>query len=201
MGPTGNVYPRQPRSPRRKLSRWAQAWGRGTVCRLLDEWAPQPVRPHLHPSLPKGGGQSAPWPPPHPLFLSSPCPPLRPLARRWTSRRPPGRASPGPSPLTHLRVPWAQAQKESYRQEKKRATKQLLSALTDPSVVIMADSLKVSACVFQHWPGSRRRPPPGTVQGHQPLGRRCGMLAAANCMCPQAALTNDHRLVAYDNRR
>ncbi|KAM4845891.1 oxysterol-binding protein-related protein 5 [Thomomys bottae] len=35
------------------------------------------------------------------------------------------------------------AQKESYRQEKKRATKQLFSALTDPSVVIMADSLKI----------------------------------------------------------
>ncbi|KAJ8795617.1 hypothetical protein J1605_002379 [Eschrichtius robustus] len=35
------------------------------------------------------------------------------------------------------------AQKESYRQEKKRATKQLLSALTDPSVVVMADSLKI----------------------------------------------------------
>nr|KAF6272249.1 oxysterol binding protein like 5 [Pipistrellus kuhlii] len=34
-------------------------------------------------------------------------------------------------------------QKENYRQEKKRATKQLLSALTDPRVVIMADSLKV----------------------------------------------------------
>ncbi|KAM6159008.1 oxysterol-binding protein-related protein 5 isoform 2-T2 [Rhynchocyon petersi] len=34
------------------------------------------------------------------------------------------------------------AQKENYRQEKKRATKQLFSALTDPSVVIMADSLK-----------------------------------------------------------
>uniref|UniRef100_A0AC11EUC7 Oxysterol binding protein like 5 n=1 Tax=Ovis aries TaxID=9940 RepID=A0AC11EUC7_SHEEP len=34
------------------------------------------------------------------------------------------------------------AQKESYRREKKRATRQLLSALTDPSVVIMADSLK-----------------------------------------------------------
>uniref|UniRef100_A0A8C6FW29 Oxysterol-binding protein n=1 Tax=Moschus moschiferus TaxID=68415 RepID=A0A8C6FW29_MOSMO len=34
------------------------------------------------------------------------------------------------------------AQKETYRQEKKRATRQLLSALTDPSVVIMADSLK-----------------------------------------------------------
>uniref|UniRef100_A0A2K5V8W7 Oxysterol-binding protein n=1 Tax=Macaca fascicularis TaxID=9541 RepID=A0A2K5V8W7_MACFA len=34
------------------------------------------------------------------------------------------------------------AQKENYRQEKKRATRQLLSALTDPSVVIMADSLK-----------------------------------------------------------
>uniref|UniRef100_A0A2K6KNN1 Oxysterol-binding protein n=1 Tax=Rhinopithecus bieti TaxID=61621 RepID=A0A2K6KNN1_RHIBE len=33
-------------------------------------------------------------------------------------------------------------QKENYRQEKKRATRQLLSALTDPSVVIMADSLK-----------------------------------------------------------
>ncbi|KAG8522565.1 LOW QUALITY PROTEIN: Oxysterol-binding protein-related protein 5 [Galemys pyrenaicus] len=35
------------------------------------------------------------------------------------------------------------AQKESYRQEKKRATEQLFSALTDPSVVIMADSLKI----------------------------------------------------------
>ncbi|XP_029335919.1 oxysterol-binding protein-related protein 5 isoform X2 [Mus caroli] len=35
------------------------------------------------------------------------------------------------------------AQKENYRQEKKRATKQLFSALTDPSVVIMADSLKI----------------------------------------------------------
>ncbi|XP_066108398.1 oxysterol-binding protein-related protein 5 isoform X1 [Saccopteryx bilineata] len=35
------------------------------------------------------------------------------------------------------------AQKENYRQEKKRATKQLLSALTDPRVVIMADSLKI----------------------------------------------------------
>ncbi|XP_042528510.1 oxysterol-binding protein-related protein 5 [Dipodomys spectabilis] len=35
------------------------------------------------------------------------------------------------------------AQKESYRQEKKRATKQLFSALTDRSVVIMADSLKI----------------------------------------------------------
>uniref|UniRef100_A0A2K6GTQ1 Oxysterol-binding protein n=1 Tax=Propithecus coquereli TaxID=379532 RepID=A0A2K6GTQ1_PROCO len=34
------------------------------------------------------------------------------------------------------------AQKENYRQEKKRATRQLLRALTDPSVVIMADSLK-----------------------------------------------------------
>ncbi|XP_054999424.1 oxysterol-binding protein-related protein 5 isoform X1 [Sorex araneus] len=35
------------------------------------------------------------------------------------------------------------AQKENYRQEKKRASRQLLSALTDPSVVIMADSLKI----------------------------------------------------------
>lgn len=36
-----------------------------------------------------------------------------------------------------------QAQKENYRQQKKRASRQLLSALMDPSVVIMADSLKV----------------------------------------------------------
>ncbi|XP_076971511.1 oxysterol-binding protein-related protein 5 isoform X2 [Tamandua tetradactyla] len=35
------------------------------------------------------------------------------------------------------------AQKENYRQEKKRATRQLLSALMDPGVVIMADSLKI----------------------------------------------------------
>lgn len=43
--------------------------------------------------------------------------------------------------------PAEQVQKENYRQEKKQATLQLLSALTDPSVVIMADSLKVT------WPG------------------------------------------------
>ena len=142
--------------------------------------------------------------PPHPLYLSSPCPPLRPPARRWRPSRvegPPGRASPGPSPLTHPRVPWAQAQKESYRQEKKRATKQLLSALTDPSVVIMADSLKVSACVSQRWPGSLGRPPPGTGQGRRPLGTRLGMLAAADCMCPGAALTNGHKPVAYNDQR
>lgn len=36
-----------------------------------------------------------------------------------------------------------QVQKKNYRQEKKRATKQLFSALKDPSVVIMADWLKV----------------------------------------------------------
>lgn len=36
-----------------------------------------------------------------------------------------------------------QAQKKNYRQEKKRASRELLSALTDPRVVIMADSLKV----------------------------------------------------------
>ncbi|XP_044871407.1 oxysterol-binding protein-related protein 5 isoform X1 [Mauremys mutica] len=34
-------------------------------------------------------------------------------------------------------------QKKNYRQEKKRATKQLFSALKDPSVVIMADWLKI----------------------------------------------------------
>lgn len=47
------------------------------------------------------------------------------------------------------RLLWSQAQKENYRQEKKRATKQLFSALTDPSVVIMADSLKVGKCHSQ----------------------------------------------------
>lgn len=36
-----------------------------------------------------------------------------------------------------------QVQKKNYRQEKKRATKQLFSALKDPSVVITADWLKV----------------------------------------------------------
>ncbi|XP_036717394.1 oxysterol-binding protein-related protein 5 isoform X10 [Balaenoptera musculus] len=84
-------------------------------------------------------------------------------ARRWRPSRvegPPGRASPGPSPLTHPRVPWAQAQKESYRQEKKRATKQLLSALTDPSVVIMADSLKPSRCPWVPGRHGRQRPSP-----------------------------------------
>lgn len=53
---------------------------------------------------------------------------------------------PATSPLTRpLTGRPAQVQKENYRQEKKRATRQLLSALTDPRVVIMADSLKVGA--------------------------------------------------------
>lgn len=78
---------------------------------------------------------------------SSPCPCPRPRAGLWRPRghQELGTASPGPSPFTCPRVCPAQAQKQNYRQEKKRATKQLFSALTDPSVVIMADSLKVGA--------------------------------------------------------
>lgn len=37
-----------------------------------------------------------------------------------------------------------QLQKQNYRQEKKRAAKELFSALKDPSVVIMSNWLKVS---------------------------------------------------------
>ena len=76
-------------------------------------------------------------------------------------------------------VPRAQAQKESYRREKKRATRQLLSALTDPSVVIMADSLKVRGPPPP--PRLQWGAPPGTAQSHQPLGRRLGAGAAAGC--------------------
>ena len=36
-----------------------------------------------------------------------------------------------------------QVQKKHYRKEKKRATKELLSTLKDPSVIVMADWLKV----------------------------------------------------------
>lgn len=36
-------------------------------------------------------------------------------------------------------------QKKNYREEKKRATKELLSTITDPSVIVMADWLKVGA--------------------------------------------------------
>ena len=38
-----------------------------------------------------------------------------------------------------------QVQKKNYREEKKRATKELLSTITDPSVIVMADWLKVGA--------------------------------------------------------
>lgn len=34
-------------------------------------------------------------------------------------------------------------QKKNYREEKKRATKELLSTITDPSVIVMADWLKI----------------------------------------------------------
>jgi hypothetical protein len=39
-----------------------------------------------------------------------------------------------------------QVQKRNYRQEKKRAAKELFSALKDPRVVIMSDWLKVRSC-------------------------------------------------------
>lgn len=68
-----------------------------------------------------------------------------------------GDGQPGASSLHLPLVCPAQAQKQNYRQEKKRATKQLFSALTDPSVVIMADSLKVGVLGT---PASRRWPRP-----------------------------------------
>lgn len=37
-----------------------------------------------------------------------------------------------------------QKQKKNYRDEKKKVTAQLVSALQDPTVVVMADWLKVS---------------------------------------------------------
>ncbi|XP_063802399.1 oxysterol-binding protein-related protein 5 isoform X2 [Pseudophryne corroboree] len=42
-----------------------------------------------------------------------------------------------------VRMDTLKVQKKNYRQEKKRATKQLFSALKDPSVVIVADWLKI----------------------------------------------------------
>uniref|UniRef100_A0AAY4D171 Oxysterol-binding protein n=1 Tax=Denticeps clupeoides TaxID=299321 RepID=A0AAY4D171_9TELE len=38
---------------------------------------------------------------------------------------------------------WISVQKKNYREEKKRATKELLSTITDPSVIVMADWLKI----------------------------------------------------------
>lgn len=49
--------------------------------------------------------------------------------------------------MSHDCVPFVfihQLQKQNYRQEKKRAAKELFSALKDPSVVIMSNWLKVS---------------------------------------------------------
>uniref|UniRef100_A0A2K5V8U6 Oxysterol-binding protein n=1 Tax=Macaca fascicularis TaxID=9541 RepID=A0A2K5V8U6_MACFA len=88
------------------------------------------------PRLSKGGGQTTPGRLHAPCFL--PCPWTPHWAGRWEDLGQLGAFSHDPP-----WVPWAQAQKENYRQEKKRATRQLLSALTDPSVVIMADSLKI----------------------------------------------------------
>ncbi len=45
-----------------------------------------------------------------------------------------------------LFFPVSQVQKQNYRQEKKRAAKELFSALKDPSVVIMSNWLKVWGC-------------------------------------------------------
>ncbi|KAG9340000.1 hypothetical protein JZ751_022110, partial [Albula glossodonta] len=58
---------------------------------------------------------------------------------------------PGPGPRISLSpqcackagVPAQPVQKKNYREEKKRATKELLSTITDPSVIVMADWLKI----------------------------------------------------------
>lgn len=42
----------------------------------------------------------------------------------------------------------SKVQKKNYREEKKRATKELLSTITDPSVIVMADWLKVGGGLF-----------------------------------------------------
>lgn len=42
----------------------------------------------------------------------------------------------------------SKVQKKNYREEKKRATKELLSTITDPSVIVMADWLKVGGSLF-----------------------------------------------------
>ena len=133
--------------------------GEGAAVSLSDRRPPEPGR---SPSPPvKRRGQTAPGRLHTPYFLSCPCPWTHPWAGRWEELGQLGAFSHDPP-----RVPWAQAQKENYRQEKKRATRQLLSALTDPSVVIMADSLKV---------GDAR--PPAT----QDTGQRA------------AAITKDHK--------
>uniref|UniRef100_A0A3Q1H6J7 Oxysterol-binding protein n=1 Tax=Anabas testudineus TaxID=64144 RepID=A0A3Q1H6J7_ANATE len=47
-------------------------------------------------------------------------------------------------PLTKLKEKESMhVQKKNYREEKKRATKELLSTITDPSVIVMADWLKI----------------------------------------------------------
>lgn len=47
------------------------------------------------------------------------------------------------TPPTTTTLCCVQVQKKNYREEKKRATKELLSTITDPSVIVMADWLKV----------------------------------------------------------
>lgn len=117
----------------------------------------RPVR-FPRPSLPKRVGDRPPPAASTPLFLplvslslSSPPPP------RAGPRGPGGGGAAARGPCPDLAVAaLVQVQKENYRQEKKRATRQLFSALTDPSVVIMADSLKV-CCPLGH-PRSESRP-------------------------------------------
>lgn len=82
-------------------------------------------------------------PVPVPTLILHPCPLSHVPGLDCVGQELLGVASPVSPPLTRPLGTPGQAQKESYRQEKKRASKQLFSALTDPSVVIMADSLKV----------------------------------------------------------
>ncbi|XP_022082789.1 oxysterol-binding protein-related protein 8-like isoform X3 [Acanthaster planci] len=54
-----------------------------------------------------------------------------------------GYGSSGTTPSKLSKRESLKAQKKNYRREKKRVTKELLSALKDPSIIVMADHLKV----------------------------------------------------------
>ena len=107
--------------------------GQGVLGGCVGTWAARP-RPHL----PEGSDQAATSTPALALLRAERC---GPGGRREGA----GGRGPGAARRALTAGGAEQVQKENYRQEKKRATKQLLSALTDPRVVIMADSLKVGA--------------------------------------------------------
>lgn len=176
-GPTGSVCPRQPRSARRKLSRWA--WARGGAAGLICWMKGRPGQcgqPPPPACRGEGGGRHPS--PPTPRFLPSPGTRPRPPARcPWVGA--PGKGQSGAfSADPHGALgPGA----EGDLPPGEEACHEAAAQRPDGPQCGHHGRQPQGECRPRLGPSCFGGPPPGTAQAHQPLGRRLGVGAAAGC--------------------